>query len=86
LCSGKKRHTEERKATKLAAKASRSPADIEAETQAKHEKKRPYQREYQRECQRRKKTGNRNNAKRGGMATIGFFSGSISIDEAPIRI
>jgi len=55
ILAEKRRHTEERKATKLAAKASRSPAEIEAETQAKHEKKRAYQREYQREWQRRKK-------------------------------
>ena len=55
ILAEKRKLTEERKTAKLAAKASRSPAEIEAEIHAKHEKKRAYQREYQREWQRRRK-------------------------------
>jgi len=43
------------RAVKMAAKALRSPAEIEAEELVKREKKRAYQREYQREWNRRRK-------------------------------
>jgi hypothetical protein len=55
ILEDKRKQTEERRVTKLAANASRSPAEIEDEIRAKHEKKRAYQREYQREWQHRRK-------------------------------
>jgi hypothetical protein len=55
ILSEKRKQTEDRKAATLAAKMSRSPAEIEAEIQARHEEKRAYQREYQREWKRRRK-------------------------------
>ena len=51
LLTEKKKITDERRAAKLLAKESRSPAEIKAEEQAKLEKKRAYQREWQ--CRRK---------------------------------
>jgi len=55
ILAEKKKITDERRAAKLLAKESISPAEIKAEEQAKLEKKRAYQRDYQREWQRRRR-------------------------------